>query len=348
MKTIVSTISKRVMCAVAALFVLACVSPSGANARDFVAKKVVKGNFSASGIRSIDVSNLYGNINVTHWNSDKILIEATLSASGSNEKKARKNLEALTVDISKQGQQVVSVTKISGTVKNSDLKIVLDVKIPQTVAADLKNKYGDIYADDFRAALKVDCRYGKVLLGDLTNADIDLAYCNGSVFGDANAVQMDCKYSSIETGAVNSMIAEMSYSNLKMKSINKLSLDMRYGNFSCDKGAGVLDFSSISYSNLKIRRLDPAFKSLAVDCRYSNVSVGVDPTSSFTVDAKGLKYGSCKIKGLKVRNRVNEADGFDSNKAGSSDYSLEVNSGKGGHMDFDGNGYSKFIVSPVE
>lgn len=348
MKTIVSTISKRVLCAMAALFVLACAFPSGASARDYVAKKVVRGNFSASDIKSIDVRNIYGNINVAHWNSDKIQIEATLSATGSSENKAAKNLEALTVDITKQGQQILSVTKISGSLKNSDLKIIIDIKIPQSVAANLKNKYGDIYTDDFKTALKVDCSYGKVLLGDLVNADIDLAYCSGSVFGDANAVQMDCKYSSIETGAVNSMIAEMSYSNLKMKSINKLSLDMRYGNFSCDKGAGVLDFSSISYSNLKIRRLDPAFKSLVVDCRYSNVSVGVEQTSSFTVDAKGLKYGSCKIKGLKVRNRVAEANGFDSNGANSSAYSLEVNSGKGGHMDFDGNGYSKFIVSPVE
>ena len=79
-----------------------------------------------------------------------------------------------------------------------------------------------------------------------------------------------------------------------------------------------------------------------MDARYGNLNIYIDVNASFRVVANNMKYGNCKVQGgfsIQRRNQDENSVGFDSR-----DDQRNVNNGKNGRINFEGNSYSNIKV----
>ena len=75
----------------------------------------------------------------------------------------------------------------------------------------------------------------------------------------------------------------------------------------------------------------------------------IDVNASFRVVANNMKYGNCKVQGgfnIQRRNQDENSVGFDSrdDQRNKNNYTLDVNNGKNGRINFEGNSYSNIKV----
>lgn len=361
MKSYKSTTPRRSATMLAVLLCMIAFSlPLSAAKSESLFSRQVSRTFSAGNGDKLDVSNIYGNITLTHWDKPNVSIEVKVTLKAKSKEDAQNLLDDVEIEMEKSGATVLARTNLTGNRNFKDLKVNYTIFAPVYVGTSLDQRYGNITTDDFKAPLKVKCRYGKVSLGSVVNADIDVDYCNdctlgnannldlnfsysGLTMGNANNIQADFRYSNLKAGKISKADASFRYSNLRINDIGTLKLSLDYGNFDCERLTGSLMVPSFSYSNMTVSNLNPEFKAVDISCRYSNVNISVAKTASFKVDANGLKYGSCKVDGFTVRNR-NNSSGFDSRRQTSESCCLDVNGGNGGTIVFDGGGYSKFRI----
>ena len=363
MKSITPTISRSrgaTMLAVLLCMIAFSLPLSAAKSESHYSKQVSR-TFSTGNGDKLDVSNIYGNITLTHWDKPNVSIEVKVTVKAKSKEDAQNLLDNVEIEMEKSGATVSASTNLTGNKNFKDLKVNYTIFAPVYVGTSLDQRYGNITTDDFKAPLKVKCRYGKVSLGSVVNADIDVDYCNdctlgnannldlnfsysGLTMGNANNIQADFRYSNLKAGKISKADASFRYSNLRLNEIGTLKLSLDYGNFDCERLTGSLMVPSFSYSNMTVSSLNPEFKAVDISCRYSNVNIFIAKTASFKVDASGLKYGSCKVDGFPVRNRAAGSQGFDSRRQTSESCSLDVNGGNGGSIVFDGGGYSKLRI----
>ena len=86
-----------------------------------------------------------------------------------------------------------------------------------------------------------------------------------------------------------------------------------------------------------------------MDARYGNLNIYIDVNASFRVVANNMKYGNCKVQGgfnNQRRNQDENSVGFDSrdDQRNKNNYTLDVNNGKNGRINFEGNSYSNIKV----
>ena len=113
-------------------------------------------------------------------------------------------------------------------------------------------------------------------------------------------------------------------------------MELKYGNCKIDKLKQGINVDELSYSTLTIKDLASNFDKVNVDASYGNLNIYIDVNASFRVVANNMKYGNCKIQGgfnIQRRNQKNK-----------NNYILDVNNGKNGRINFEGNSYSNIKV----
>ena len=126
-------------------------------------------------------------------------------------------------------------------------------------------------------------------------------------------------------------------------------MELKYGNCKIDELKQGITVDELSYSTLTIKDLASNFDKVNVDARYGNLNIYIDVNASFRVVANNMKYGNCKVQGgfsIQRRNQDENSVGFDSrdDQRNKNNYTLDVNNGKNGRINFEGNSYSNIKV----
>ena len=354
------------------LLVLFCSLPGWSNKQENIKKKEINKSFNVGKNDILQVDNRFGNITITHGNKSEVSIRVVIEAKARNNEKAQAIIDRVNIRMEKTGNTISAVTNLKPQNgdggSNESFSINYYVNMPSELTCDLTQKYGNIImpannkgkcdlhvkygnlnGGNFTGALNINVKYGNMDIADVDNATLDLAYCDKSSIRNGSQLNIDSKYSKLYLGNVRKMNVKAKYGDIHIDRLNSGYMELKYGK--CEMGELKQDINvdDLSYSTLTIKDLASNFDKINVDARYSNLNIYIDVNASFRIAANNMKYSNCKIQGkfhIRDRNRNENSSGFDSrdNQKDKSNYTIDVNNGKNGHINFEGNNYSNIHV----
>lgn len=307
-------------------------------------KKDSHREFTTTSSTELKIDNQFGNITVTDWDQNKVVIDVNIEVTGSDESKAQKLLDKITVEFKEEGSLITAKTVIgengksnlkNETGKKQSFKIDYTVKLPKSVKISLDNQFGDMIVGSltgsFSADLqfgslnavsltgpetKIDAQFGKVTIGAMKDGTFDVQHCDAMKISDGGNLVIDAQFTKIEIGTVTSLKADLNHSDAEVESLTDLlKLDANLG-------------------SMKIGNISAGFKSIDVEQNMGDLTISIDPKAGYTLNAE-VNMGSLKVPdGLKLtREKEHDVPGVTAEKVsgiiGNGNSTVTVNSNMG-------------------
>ncbi len=290
----------------------------------YTKEKNLNKEFSVSKSALLKISNDYGNIDITSWNEDRIVMNISIKVSGNNEEKVIKKLESIDVEFESSSELVSAKTIFnknsgswwdkwtSGWGNNVNMKINYTVKVPVTNSVSLNNDYGSITLDKIEGNAKINCDYGQIIIGELLADDnyINIDYTNNSTIKYMKSGKINADYSDIDIENSDKVDINADYTQTKFGAVKQLNFNCDYGGLRIENGGSVygdsdyvgIKIGSISdelsinsdYGSLGIRSLHSSFKNITIKTDYTSVDIGYNNDCNFDFNLR-TSYGGIKV-----------------------------------------------------
>jgi hypothetical protein len=307
------------------------------------ASKEYHKEYSADKNTTLDLNNRYGDVAITGWDKDQIVIDVRVTVKHPDKSKAEKYLNQIDVQFNQDGNTISAKTVIqdnfnfSGWSNNRDFKINYTVKMPFVSSLTLENRYGNTNIDELRGLVNLDIKYGGIEIEKLTRGNekplnhVSVAYGKGNIteagwldvyvrctntlsIDKSQALLIDSKYSKLKIGETSSIVGEAKYDTYSVDKINNLVLETGYTGVNVGTLNKKLSFEG-NYGSLTVDEIPAGFESIDVDVRYSGVRLGIAENASYKLDAEssygGIKYNEDNLKFTRriVENNSSEISG---------------------------------------
>ena len=291
--------------------------------------------FNADKSTTLDLTNKYGDVAITGWDKNQIVIDVKVVVRYPDKSKAEKYLDYINVDFSEANNTVTAKTVIDenfnfhgwGSVR--EFKINYTIKMPFASSLTLANRYGNTDIDELWGLVNLDIKYGGIEIDKLKRGNekplnrLAIAYGKGNIgevawldlysrytstltIEKSQALLIDSYKSTLKIGETSSIVGEAKYDTYSIDKINNLVLSTEYTNVNVNDLARKLNFEG-SYGSLNVDEIPAGFESLDVDVRYSGVRLGIAESASYKLDAEA-SYGGIKYpeENLKFNRRIVE------------------------------------------
>ena len=314
---------------IAILLVPAIACANEGNKGKYNKQKKIKKEFSVSANDLLKIENSYGNVDVTTWDQNRVVIEVLVQTSGNDEEKVLERLNEIDVAFNQSSNQVSAKTLLEKSGNNSwwgnlfgnnssvNIEINYRVKAPVTNNMDLSNDYGSINLDNLRGDARISNDYGKLLIGELhgNNNILNFDYTRNSSIGYVKRAKINSDYSEFTIDEAGTLDISADYTETHILKVENISFNNDYGSMKIDrlknlKGKGDylgvklgLVYGTVAlnmdYGSLNINKIMPSLKELDLETDYTSVKIGYDKEApfSFTVNTA---YGG--VKGIEGRN----------------------------------------------
>jgi len=274
----------------------------------YTKEKTIKKEFNVNSDALLKVRNSYGNLNITSWDEDRILIEVHIKTNGNNEEKVQRKLDEINVDF-ENSSSMVSARTIFGNKgsswgwnwgkNNVNMQVNYTIKLPIKNSVNLNNDYGSIILDRVDGHAKINCDYGRLEIGELRgrNNELNFDYTSNSSIDYMNSGSIEADYSGFTLGKTNDVRLDADYTNSRIKSMKNLKYDCDYGKLEVNEAADVTgdgDYINVrlgtihgnveinsDYGQIKIEEMAEDAGSLTVDSDYTGIKMGYHPQYSF-------------------------------------------------------------------
>lgn len=275
----------------------------------YTKEKTIKKEFEVNSNALMSIDNSYGNLNITSWNENRIMIEVRIKTNGNNEDKVQKKLDEISVDF-KSGRDMVSARTIFnqnnnnwnwnwGGGNNVNMQIDYFIKVPVKNNVHLNNDYGSIILDRIDGHAKINCDYGRLEIGELRgrNNELNFDYTSKSSIGYINSGTISADYSGftiekagdlvIKADYTNSTVLKMDnlqyssdYGSIEIEEVNNIQGNGDYINVKLGTIHGNVDISA-DYGSLKINELAADAGNVQIKSDYMGINIGYSPQYYF-------------------------------------------------------------------
>lgn len=293
------------------LLVFAIAGPARAN--DPVLKgrhtkeKTIKKEYQVNADALLKIDNSYGNLVLTSWNENRVVIEVHITTNGNNEEKVQRKLDDIDVEFEASTSMVSARTRFEkdnswgwwGKNNNVNMQINYTVKMPVKNSVSLSNDYGNINLDRVDGHARISCDYGRLELGELRgrNNDLNFDYTSKSRIGYINSGKIRADYSGFVIEKAGNLDIAADYTNSTIESMENLTYASDYGNLEVGeakdvKGSG--DYINVKlgtlhgqvditadYGSIRIDRLAADAGDVSIRTDYTGIKIGYDPAYHF-------------------------------------------------------------------
>jgi hypothetical protein len=278
--------------------------------------------FKADKSTTLDISNRYGDVVITAWDKDQVVIDVRVTVSHPDKVKAEKFLGMIDVQFSEGTNLITAKTVIednfnfSGWGSNREFKINYSVRMPYSTNLTLANRYGNTDIDELRGWVNLDIKYGGIEVDKLTRVNekpynkLVIAYSKGNIteagwldlnarytstltIGKSQALLIDSRYSKLRIGETSSIVSDSKYDTYNIEKINNLVLMSGYTTVNIESLSKKLTNEG-SYGSLTVNQIPAGFESLDVSVRYSSVRLAIAESANYRLEGKssygGIKY----------------------------------------------------------
>ncbi len=272
-------------------------------------EKTIKKEFTVNADALLKVSNSYGNLNITSWNENRILIEVHIKTNGNNEEKVQKKLDEITVEFESSSSMVSAKTIFDknksswgwnwGNNNNVNMQINYTIKLPVKNNVQLNNDYGNILLDRIDGHAKINCDYGKLEIGELhgRNNELNFDYTSNSSIGYINSGNIKADYSGFTVQKAGNLTINADYTNATVLKMENLEYSSDYGNIEIMEAWNITgngDYIGVKlgtihgrvqigadYGSLTIREMAADAGNVSINSNYTGIKIGYHPDYHF-------------------------------------------------------------------
>lgn len=298
--------------------------------------KEIRKDFPVTAQTRLEVSNKYGNVDVTNRDDSRVSIKVMVLVKGKDQHRAEEVLKMININVSQEGDLIRAVTEIDDdfgklfkgfNTGNEGLEINYTISMPKTVPLNLLNKYGNVFIDELTATSVIDIKYGKLTANRLVHdsreplTKVYLSYSNGTI-QEAKWIELDIKYSKInmvESRALaiiskyskvyvtngSSVVSESKYDTYEIGKLTNFVSTAAYGHFVIESLTGKLQLDT-KYTDVTVNQIAESFEGIKVSNSYGSYRLGIDQGASYKLNGYS-KYCSISYPAENARvNRFNE------------------------------------------
>jgi hypothetical protein len=276
--------------------------------------KEIKKDFTVAQQTRVEISNKYGNVDITNRDDGMLSIKVQIKVNGRDQQRADEMLKMININISQEGNLIKAVTDIEDDFSkffkgfntgNGGLEINYSVSMPKTLPLNLLNKYGSVFIDELTATSVIEVKYGKLTVNKIIHdskeplTKVYLSYSNGTI-QEAKWIELDMKYSKInitESKALaiiskyskvfitngSSVVSESKYDTYEIGKLTNFLTTASYGHFTINDLAGKLQVDT-KYSDILVDNIASGFEEIKVTNSYGSYKLGIDPAASYRLN----------------------------------------------------------------
>lgn len=292
--------------------------------RKYTKEKTIKKEFKVNSGATLKVDNSYGNLNITTWNENRIVIEVHITTSGRDEEVVQRKLDNINVEFEASPNMVSAETLFnendSGWFKNlfQDSSVSMDIdyliKMPTTNNVDLSNDYGNIKLGRLEGRAIISCDYGKITTEELMseNNSLSFDYTDNSYFGYIKSAEINADYSGFTVGKAEKLNITADYTDSAVEEVGEVVFNCDYGNVEIKKADNVkgngdyltMRFGDIygdiqletDYGSIAINRMMEGAGDVLINSEYTSIDMGIQGGYNFKFSIE-LEYASLDAPG---------------------------------------------------
>ncbi len=278
----------------------------------YTKEKTIKKEFNVDADALLKVNNDYGNLTITSWNENRIVIEVHIKTNGDNEEKVQNKLDEISVDFDSSNSLVSARTTYGqqksnwgwnwGKNNNVNMQINYTIKLPIKNSVNLDNDYGNIILDRIDGHAKINCDYGRLEIGELhgRNNQLNFDYTSKSTIGYINSGEIKADYSGFTIEKAGNLILNTDYTNATIENMENLEYTSDYGNIAVGEAKNVngngdyitvklgtvhgnVDISA-DYGSVRIAELAADAGNVSIRTDYTGIKIGYNTDYHFDFD----------------------------------------------------------------
>lgn len=216
-------------------------------------------SYQAQDINNMLIDNNIGSVKVIGHNKEEIEVEYQINVFANNRELAEDFIEELTVDYEVIGDllMVRTVSKSPKPLEIRGYEINFDIKAPQRLFVELKNRYGNTELRNFTNGVDLKAKYSLTTLSDLKgNIRVENDYGNLEIENLDGEISLNTSYNNNNINNLKgSLRIDTSYAQYQLKNIEADTVLVgKYGGGNIESVNGSLDFD-IKYMGLSIDRV---------------------------------------------------------------------------------------------
>ncbi|MGX1930669.1 hypothetical protein [Flagellimonas sp. 2504JD4-2] len=291
---------------------LAIVANTGKLKGKYTKEKTIKKEFDVNSDALFKVKNSYGNLNLTSWNEDRVVVEVHIKTNGNNEERVEKRLNEIDVDFESSSSLVSARTRFGdkgnswgwnwGKRNNVNVQVNYTIKLPVKNSIHLSNDYGNIYLDRIDGHAKINCDYGKIDIGELRgrNNELNFDYTSRSSFDYINSAEIKADYSGFTIEKAGDLVIKADYTNAVINEMGNLEYSSDYGSIEAKEVNSVNgngDYIGVKlgtvhgdvninsdYGSIKITELAADAGDVNIRTDYTGIKIGYNSEYHFDFD----------------------------------------------------------------
>lgn len=268
----------------------------------------------------LDITNKYGNIQITQWRKDSALIRAEIKAVATKKDKLEKMFDGVSINMTESGYGIRAETNFTQNINmlfesfkgmtsklisyDSRIEINYYVSIPAYLNLKIANKYGDVYMEDNTGDFSISLSNGSFKANSLgKNSSMSLTFCDATI-NSMSSGKIDASFSEITANYVGDVTVNSISSKYEIKKAGTVSIESHRDKFYIDristiKGTSYFtDFNvrtlekeaslSTRYGDINFDLIETGFKTINLKTGYTDVSLDFEPGSSYGLDIRHL------------------------------------------------------------
>ena len=280
--------------------------------------KTLSKTFSVGDHATLEVTNKYGDIHISHTLKDHISVRAEVTATSNRGDRLDAMMSDVEISLTKTDETVRAVTSFSkgitplfetlkGLTKNivnfdSRLKIDYFIECPAYTALRITNSYGDVYIGDETSELDLKLSNGNLDAGTVRDAQLmELTFCKANVKSIEEG-KLVLSFSELRTKEADKLKLESVSSKVWIDECNSLDLDSKRDDINLESVkaiTGISYFSDIiaanvsdeinlvtKYGNLSFENIVPGFSLIDLRSSYTDIDLVMPERASYKLEIK--------------------------------------------------------------
>ncbi len=275
-------------------------------------EKTIKKEFAVNSDALLKVTNSYGNLNITSWNENRVVIEVHIKVNGNNEEKVTDKLKEIEIDFEASSSMITAKTIFNknksswnwswGNSNNVNMQIDYNIKVPIKNNIQLHNDYGNIILDRIDGHAKISCDYGRLEIGELhgRNNQLSFDYTSKSTIGYINSGKINADYSGFTIDKAGDLDINSDYTNGIITSMKNLTYNNNYGKIEVNNATNIKgngDYNHIKlgtihgniditadYGGIQITTMAEDAGNINIHSDYTSIKIGYAPNYHFNFE----------------------------------------------------------------
>jgi len=264
------------------------------------------------------IENKHGKIDCKVWDKDSIKVIVEIEVEGNDRNRVEEtmsnviphfllfeNIVEIETKISKERKNVLErLIAAVDIFEKQDIDVDYTVWAPANATIDIKNKFGDVFLEDFTgparidisygdlrtnaipAHSKLDLKFGKLIVQHIENAELNLKHYTAKI-KSANNLRLKSSGSEIQITKLNTLEVDSNKDDIEIDSLGSITGNARLSDFSFRY---LYDSTWLHLQNaeLEVDSINPSFKNFEIDQTGSHIDVNIKGTAfTLEVDLEG-------------------------------------------------------------